>query len=125
MRTTRRELAVKMIVALLTVTSLTLGRAQQDSTAVLVTWAWTPPECGPGIGSCADHYELQINTDNTGWITVATPTDTFATVTMPEGSSRVRVRAVDIEEREGPWSEETLYNNWGPPGGCSFLHIVR
>jgi hypothetical protein len=85
-----------------------------------ITWRTEPPASGPGFGSPAHQYEWQIQTNGEEWAKIGITTEPVFPVEMPEGVSFLRVRAIDVLGRAGPWSPSSEpYEDLGPPSGCS------
>lgn len=99
-------------VLLITVLPATSSLAQTD---VQVNYSWTAPT----TGSPVVFYEVQHSINNGNWTQVGTSNDNSYTLTATVGQShRIRVRGVDDEDREGPWSEasDPYLPDVGPPG---------
>lgn len=89
-----------------------------QTTTITFTYSWTPPT----TGSPVHHYEVQTSTDaGVTWSTRGAPTTASMALTLNVGSTYlVRVRAVDAQNRPGPWSASSDPNSpdAGPPGAC-------
>jgi len=84
-------------------------------TEVQVNYSWTAPTTGTPV----DFYKVQHSVNGGNWTEVGTSNDNTFTLTATVGQShQIRVRGVDDQDREGPWSEasDPYLPDAGAPG---------
>lgn len=104
---------MKRILAILLLASLTIAIPAQ---AEMLSWSWDAPTEGTAV----DHYVVRISV-NSGPFLLLGQEPTINSVTFdhtPNSEYRVQVAGVDIDGHQGGWSEISLPEVWGAPGGC-------
>ncbi|MFO7652807.1 MAG: fibronectin type III domain-containing protein [Candidatus Krumholzibacteriia bacterium] len=99
------------LVVLAAVTATLAARADQLPSLEPVTWAWSAPQSG----SAVSHYIVEVAIDGGEFVVFEETTATSFTLTDPLRARKyeVRVRAVGVSGRSGPYSP--VSDPWDTP----------
>ena len=94
------------LVGVLLFLGIILWSTKPESQTIALTYHWSAPVSGPGIGLPAVKYNVYESIDGGSLQFVKTVTDTIASVNAPwDATYRIAVAGVDSKNREGLMSQ--------------------